>query len=75
MLDFTAAEYSTIGCILIDARCFPSVREVLPTSRLQVTAVVMPMRQLAGWQTGGTRLTPWRWGTRLGWTMLSYGSV
>ncbi len=32
MLDFTAAEYSTIGCILIDARCFPSVREVLPTA-------------------------------------------
>lgn len=32
MLDFTAAEYSVIGCILIDARCLPAVREVLTTA-------------------------------------------
>ncbi len=32
MIDFTSAEYSTIGCILIDARCFPAVREVLTTA-------------------------------------------
>lgn len=32
MFDFATAEYSVIGCVLIDARCFPTVREVLPTS-------------------------------------------
>lgn len=32
MIDFTSAEYSTIGCILIDAQCFPAVREVLLTA-------------------------------------------
>ena len=31
MFDFAAAEYSVIGCILIDSRCLPTVREVLPT--------------------------------------------
>ena len=31
MFDFAAAEYSVIGCILIDSRCLPMVREVLPT--------------------------------------------
>lgn len=29
MLDFTTAEYSVIGCILIDARCLPAVRQRL----------------------------------------------
>lgn len=29
--DFQTAEYSAVGCILIDARCLPMVREVLPT--------------------------------------------
>lgn len=31
MIDIRAAEYATIGCILIDERCFPMVREVLTT--------------------------------------------
>lgn len=31
MFDFTTAEYSVIGCILIDERCFPAVRERLPS--------------------------------------------
>lgn len=30
MFDFAAAEYSLIGCVLIDERCLPAVREVLP---------------------------------------------
>ena len=30
MFDFVSAEYSTIGCILIDARCLPVVREHIP---------------------------------------------
>lgn len=32
MFDFSTAEYSVIGCVLIDSRCFPTVREVLPTA-------------------------------------------
>lgn len=32
MFDFATAEYSTVGCVLIDARCLPAVREILPTS-------------------------------------------
>ena len=32
MLDFATAEYSLIGCILIDSRCLPAIREVLPTA-------------------------------------------
>lgn len=32
MIDFATAEYSTIGCILIDGRCFPAIREVLPAA-------------------------------------------
>lgn len=32
MFDFAAAEYSVIGCIFIDDRCLPAVREVLPTA-------------------------------------------
>lgn len=32
MLDFQMSEYSVIGCLAIDARCFPVVREVLPTA-------------------------------------------
>lgn len=32
MFDFATAEYSTVGCVLIDARCLPAVREVLPTA-------------------------------------------
>lgn len=31
MFDFASAEYSAIGCILIDARCLPTVREHIPT--------------------------------------------
>lgn len=31
MFDFATAEYSAIGCILIDARCLPMVREHIPT--------------------------------------------
>ena len=30
MFDFVSAEYSAIGCILIDARCLPAVREHIP---------------------------------------------
>lgn len=30
MFDFASAEYSAIGCILIDARCLPVVREHIP---------------------------------------------
>ena len=30
MFDFVSAEYSVIGCILIDARCLPVVRERIP---------------------------------------------
>ena len=30
MFDFVSAEYSAIGCILIDARCLPVVREHIP---------------------------------------------
>nr|DAZ63912.1 MAG TPA: Helicase, ATPase, REPLICATION [Caudoviricetes sp.] len=32
MFDFATAEYSTVGCVLIDARCLPAVREILPTA-------------------------------------------
>lgn len=32
MFDYQIAEYSVIGCLLIDERCFPVVREVLPTA-------------------------------------------
>lgn len=34
MFDFTTAEYSVIGCILIDSRCLPAVRDVLPTAEV-----------------------------------------
>ena len=34
MFDYQLAEYSVIGCLLIDERCFPEVREVLPTAEL-----------------------------------------
>lgn len=32
MFDFQTAEYSVVGCILIDARCLPVVREYIPKS-------------------------------------------
>ncbi len=32
MLDLAAAEYSLVGCVLIDARCLPAAREILPTA-------------------------------------------
>lgn len=32
MLDLATAEYSLVGCVLIDARCLPAAREVLPTA-------------------------------------------
>lgn len=32
MLDLATAEYSLVGCILIDARCLPAAREILPTA-------------------------------------------
>lgn len=32
MFDFATAEYSLVGCVLIDARCLPAVREILPTA-------------------------------------------
>lgn len=31
MFDFTAAEYSAVGCFLIDARCLPMIRERIST--------------------------------------------
>ena len=31
MIDSTAAEYAVIGCILIDERCFSTIRDILPT--------------------------------------------
>ena len=31
MFDFQTAEYSVIGCILIDSRCLPQIQEVLPS--------------------------------------------
>lgn len=30
MFDFVSAEYSAIGCILVDARCLSVVREHIP---------------------------------------------
>ena len=32
MLDLATAEYSLVGCVLIDARCLPVAREILPTA-------------------------------------------
>lgn len=32
MLDLATAEYSLVGCVLIDARCRPAAREILPTA-------------------------------------------
>lgn len=32
MLDLATAEYSLVGCALIDARCLPAAREILPTA-------------------------------------------
>lgn len=32
MLDLAIAEYSLVGCVLIDARCLPAAREILPTA-------------------------------------------
>ena len=32
MFDYQLAEYSVIGCLLIDERCFPVVREMLPSA-------------------------------------------
>lgn len=32
MFDFQTAEYSVIGCILIDDRCFPAVRQRIPSA-------------------------------------------
>ena len=32
MLDLATAEYSLVGCVLIDARCLPAAREILPTA-------------------------------------------
>lgn len=32
MIDFQTSEYSVIGCVLIDERCFPAVREILPST-------------------------------------------
>ena len=31
MFDFMTAEASTVGCFLIDARCFPIIRESIPS--------------------------------------------
>ena len=31
MFDFMTAEASTVGCFLIDARCFPTIRESIPS--------------------------------------------
>lgn len=31
MTDYRVAEYSVIGCVLIDEKCFPPVRQVLPS--------------------------------------------
>lgn len=32
MIDFLTPEVAVIGCVLIDSRCFPAVREALPTA-------------------------------------------
>ena len=32
MLDLATAEYSLVGCVLIDARCLPAAWEILPTA-------------------------------------------
>lgn len=32
MFDYQTAEFAVVGCILIDERCFPPVREVLPSA-------------------------------------------
>lgn len=32
MLDLATAEYSLVGCVLIDARCLSAAREILPTA-------------------------------------------
>lgn len=32
MFDFSTSEYAVIGCVLIDGRCLPMVREVLPSA-------------------------------------------
>lgn len=32
MPDLATAEYSLVGCVLIDARCLPAAREILPTA-------------------------------------------
>ena len=32
MFDFAAAEYSVVGSVLVDPRCLPAIREVLPTA-------------------------------------------
>ena len=34
MIDFTDAEYSAIGCILIEPRCLQVVRELIPTAEM-----------------------------------------
>ena len=32
MFDYGTSEYAVIGCMLIDERCLPAVRETLPTA-------------------------------------------
>lgn len=34
MIDFTNAEYSVIGCILIEPQCLQDVREIIPTAEM-----------------------------------------
>ena len=31
MFDFATAEYSAVGCFLIDSRCLPTIRERIST--------------------------------------------
>ena len=31
MFDFSTAEYSAVGCFLIDSRCLPTIRERIST--------------------------------------------
>ena len=32
MFDYQTAEFAVVGCLLIDERCLPPVREVLPSA-------------------------------------------
>ncbi len=59
MFDFATAEYSAVGCFLIDSRCLPTLGNALvPRRRSQVNRAERPLQRLASWRITASQLTP-----------------